>query len=232
VKKPVSHTQLASRSVGHDSNRVIHHSSKGKSDHNRNLASGRSSSSVRHSSSANNRDRDRNVASSRSRSSVHHSSPSSRHLASSSSRHRDRSHYKQRHEHHSAQWYRDNNWGYDHDYYRSHRQHRYYNDSLGIFLIDNTAPYYYYPGYNSYDSGYGYGYSEPAPVYYDRGYYGVDYETRLAVQDALAQAGYYNGPIDGIIGAGTRSAIANYQYDNGLPETGVIDNTLLQSLGL
>jgi hypothetical protein len=216
----------------------MHHSPsvKSKSNSARSVASSRSGSALRHSSSAS-RDHDHNVASSRSRSSVHHSSPSTRHLASSSSHHRDRSHYARRHEHHSSQWYRDNHWSYDYDYYRSHHQHRYCNDSLGVYVIENSAPSYYYPdnGYyygRSYNSGYGYGYSEPAPVYQVNTYYGADFETRLAVQDALAQAGYYNGALDGIVGAGTRAAIANYQYDNGLPETGIIDNALLQSLGL
>jgi hypothetical protein len=251
ARKPVAHTQLASRSTGHDKDRVVHHSSTNSRDHDRNVALSRSSSSARHSSngdrdrvvhhsSTNSRDHDRNLALSRARTSDHHSSSSPRY-ASSSSHHHDRSHYSQRHDHHSSQWYRDNGWSYDRDYYSSHHQHRYCNDSLGVYIIENTAPYYSGYGYDSgygygsgygYDSGYGYGYSQPAPVYRDRSYYGVDYETRLAVQDALAQAGYYNGPIDGIVGAGTRSAIANYQYDNNLPETGVIDNMLVQSLGL
>jgi hypothetical protein len=195
---------LTSRSTGHDSNRVVHSSNA-------------------------TRDRDRNLALNRSRDSVHHSSPSSRHLTSSSSHHHDRSHYVTRHEHHSSDWYRDNGWGYDRDYWNRYHHHRYFNDSLGIFVIDNTVPLYDY-GYDYYDSGYGPGYSEP--LYRSNSYYGADYETRLAVQDALAQAGYYNGPIDGIVGAGTRSAISNYQYDNGLPETGLIDTPLLQSLGL
>jgi peptidoglycan hydrolase-like protein with peptidoglycan-binding domain len=85
-----------------------------------------------------------------------------------------------------------------------------------VFIIDNFGP------------SYAYSYSEP--VYLNT--YGVDYETRLAVQDALAQAGYYNGPLDGIIGAGTRSAISRYQADAGLIVTGMIDDSLMRSLGL
>lgn len=53
-----------------------------------------------------------------------------------------------------------------------------------------------------------------------------------AVQRALARRGYYNGPIDGDIGPGTRAAIARYQRDRGLRPTGVVDSTLLRSLGL
>jgi len=52
------------------------------------------------------------------------------------------------------------------------------------------------------------------------------------VQERLAQQGYYNGPIDGDIGPGSRNAIANYQADHGLPVTGHIDEPLLSSLGL
>jgi hypothetical protein len=156
------------------------------------------------------------------------SSPSVR-RSDSDRHHRDRSHYTQRREHHSSDWYRSHGWSYDRDYWRTHHHHRYYNDLLGVYIIDNFAPDYYPYGY---DSGYGYGYSEPytQPVYGSD--FGADYSTRVAVQDALAQAGYYNGPIDGIIGSGTRSAISNYQYDAGLSVTGMIDNALIDSLGI
>jgi len=53
-----------------------------------------------------------------------------------------------------------------------------------------------------------------------------------AVQQSLSQQGYYNGPIDGDIGPGSSSAIANYQSDHGLTPTGQINDPLLQSLGL
>jgi len=62
--------------------------------------------------------------------------------------------------------------------------------------------------------------------------YTDDYQTAAAVQDALAQEGYYNGPIDGIVGPGTRAAISNYQADSGLIITGMIDDSLVRSLGL
>jgi hypothetical protein len=196
-------SQLAARSTNDDNSRVMRTSRADRSDRidRRSTAIASSSPSVR-------------------------SSDVTRLERGDRDRHRDRSSYRQRHEHHSSDWYRSNGWRYDHDYYRSHRHHRYYNDLLGVFIIDNFGP-----GYSSYgyDSGYGYGYSEPM-VY--RESYGVDYETRVAVQDALAQAGYYNGPIDGIIGSGTRSAILNYQYDAGLPATGMIDDSLVRSLGI
>ncbi len=51
-------------------------------------------------------------------------------------------------------------------------------------------------------------------------------------QQQLANAGYYNGPIDGVAGPGTRQAIMNYQDDNGLPATGHLNEPTRESLGL
>lgn len=134
--------------------------------------------------------------------------------------HRDRSRYTERHEHHDHNWYASNGWEYDRDYYQTHRRHRYYNDLLSAFIFDVGAR-----------PSYGY---DPAPQrYYGGGYSSTyDYETRVAVQEELARAGYYDGGLDGVIGSGTRSAIYNYQLDNGLAATGRIDDELLQSLGL
>lgn len=53
-----------------------------------------------------------------------------------------------------------------------------------------------------------------------------------AVQEALADLGYYDGPLDGDIGPMSRMAIANFQADNGLEPTGIIDEILLEYLGL
>ncbi|WP_198141352.1 peptidoglycan-binding domain-containing protein [Verrucomicrobium spinosum] len=133
-------------------------------------------------------------------------------------RQRDRGHYHSRHEHHSHDWYRNNGWDYDYDYYRVHRQHRYYNDLMATFIFDTSGP-----AYNS-------GYSYPARPAYDG--YGYDLETLYAVQVELANAGYYYGEIDGQIGPGSRSAIINYQQDYNLPVTGRVDSYLLESLGI
>jgi hypothetical protein len=51
-----------------------------------------------------------------------------------------------------------------------------------------------------------------------------------AVQSALFQRGYYRGPVDGFNGELTRSAIRNYQFQNGLPVTGQVDGYLLRSI--
>ena len=52
------------------------------------------------------------------------------------------------------------------------------------------------------------------------------------VQRSLAQQGYYYGPIDGILGPGTRSAIQRYQIDHGLAVTATIDEQTLATLGM
>jgi len=51
------------------------------------------------------------------------------------------------------------------------------------------------------------------------------------VQRALKDAGYYNGPIDGIWGSASRSATRSYQKAKGLPVAGLSVATM-QSLGL
>lgn len=148
-----------------------------------------------------------------------HSSSVARH-SSSSHQHRDRSRYVRRHENHDHDWYRRNGWTYDRDYYTNYHTHRYYNDSYGWYTIVNSAPPAYYVDPYT-----------PAPALQYRDF-SSDYGIRLDVQEALADAGYYNGPLDGDIGPGTRNAIARYQYDRGLPVTGRIDETLLDALGL
>lgn len=105
-------------------------------------------------------------------------------------------------------------WRHDHDYdWRGHH-YRWYDNAW--FIID--------PGY--------YAYSD-YPGYYDSGY--ADYSAvpvSVQVQQVLAQQGYYDGPIDGIVGPGTSQAIAEYQRDNGLRVTGTITRSLLEYLGI
>ena len=66
----------------------------------------------------------------------------------------------------------------------------------------------------------------PSPAYYQTG----SLESR--VQERLSEQGYYNGPIDGDIGPGSRHAIAHYQADQGLRVDGRIDDPTLVSLRL
>lgn len=100
---------------------------------------------------------------------------------------------------------------------------------------------YWYPGWGYYDYGYPYysDYSYDYPDYYypnnyypDNGYSGQNGSASIQalVQDSLARRGYYDGPVDGVVGSGTRSAIREFQRDNGLPVTGRIDSQLVQTL--
>ena len=57
-------------------------------------------------------------------------------------------------------------------------------------------------------------------------------QVTVNVQQQLAAAGYYDGPIDGELGPMTREAIANYQADNGLAVTSAIDEPTLAAMGL
>jgi hypothetical protein len=57
-------------------------------------------------------------------------------------------------------------------------------------------------------------------------------QVTVNVQQQLARAGYYDGPIDGALGPMTREAIAAYQADNGLSVTSAIDEPTLATLGL
>jgi hypothetical protein len=57
-------------------------------------------------------------------------------------------------------------------------------------------------------------------------------QVTVNVQEQLARAGYYEGPIDGLLGPMTREAIAAYQANNGLAITSAIDEPTLATLGL
>ena len=52
------------------------------------------------------------------------------------------------------------------------------------------------------------------------------------VQFELARRGYYRGPIDGVVGSGSRQAIRALQEKEALPVTGLIDPNVLRALKL
>jgi hypothetical protein len=114
--------------------------------------------------------------------------------------------------------------------------HRHFRSRSNVFFGFGLGyPYYGYPygyGYPYYDGyPYDYGYYTPrTTVYAERGI--TDDATVAAVQRRLARGGYYHGSIDGVIGAGTRSAIRAFERNNGLPVDGVIDRQLLRTMGL
>jgi peptidoglycan hydrolase-like protein with peptidoglycan-binding domain/predicted small secreted protein len=49
-------------------------------------------------------------------------------------------------------------------------------------------------------------------------------------QQALRAQGYYRGPVDGIAGPQTRTALAHYQQRNGLRQTAMLDADTMQRL--
>jgi hypothetical protein len=141
----------------------------------------------------------------------------------------------------SADWHRDWDRRSDH-WWHGHRCH-FVN---GFWFIYDTgfSPYdYWYPySYGYYGSPY-YPYDYDAGVYegdgadyYSQGVYGSSDQsadsTVAAVQEQLAQQGYYRGEIDGIFGAETRRAVVRYQSNHGLRVTGNLNADTLQALGL
>src|SRR6266487_2229110 len=96
-------------------------------------------------------------------------------------------------------------------------------------------------GYYYWNNGYWYpawGYN-PSAEYY--AYDGPIYVGQRAeppdrviadVQTELQQMGYYQGEVDGLLGPMTRQALTDYQADQGLTTTAVIDEPTLNSLGM
>ena len=92
----------------------------------------------------------------------------------------------------------------------------YYWDAGYWFPAWGYEPYAYYP----YDG----------PIY---AYNGLAPDQVIAdVQSQLQRDGYYDGPIDGILGPMTRDAIAAFQANNGLEVTSTIDEPTLSTLGI
>lgn len=107
--------------------------------------------------------------------------------------------------------------------------HQHYNRIVfygGGYWYWNAGWWYPAWGYNPYYSSYIYN----GPIF---GYGGVfPGDVTAQVQRALAARGYYYGPIDGIMGPSTRSAIQRYQINRGLVVTAAIDEPTLATLGL
>jgi hypothetical protein len=86
---------------------------------------------------------------------------------------------------------------------------------------------YWYPAWGYYPDAY---YPYDGPIY---GYNGLPPDEVVTnVQIQLYNEGYYDGPIDGVLGPETRAAIADYQADHGLAVTAAIDEPTVASLGL
>lgn len=95
---------------------------------------------------------------------------------------------------------------------------------------------FFFPDFGYYGGGYYGGFYGPSWGYDGRpyGYYDSGAPGNLAVdvQRSLKHRGYYNGAVDGEIGAGSRNAIRNFQADHHLDPTGRIDHDTLRALGL
>ncbi|MFL6536952.1 MAG: peptidoglycan-binding protein [Chthoniobacterales bacterium] len=124
-------------------------------------------------------------------------------------------------------WARTSNWDrshHDRGWYRSHYS-RFATFGGGYYYWDNG---FWFPayGYDPYFSTYSY----DAPIY---AYQDQDPGQVIAnVQGALQQQGFYHGAVDGTYGPETRRALLNFQRQNGLPESGQIDQDTLGALGM
>ena len=118
----------------------------------------------------------------------------------------------------------------DDRFFRHHRH--FFND---FDFVAFGFPYWWYPDYGYVGNGYPndeysdeYAYNDSAPVYDD--HYWQD--LAMKVQSALSRRGYYDGPIDGVIGPDSSRAIRAFQEAQGLPATGRIDSNVLRPLKL
>jgi Putative peptidoglycan binding domain len=94
-------------------------------------------------------------------------------------------------------------------------------------------------GWWYWDTGYwfpAWGYDSYAYYPYDGPIYGYSNlgpgQVVVNVQTQLARDGYYNGPVDGVLGPMTRQAIAAFQADHGLAVTSTVDEPTMATLGL
>jgi len=119
-----------------------------------------------------------------------------------------------------SRFHRFNDGDFDRDD-RFRRRHRFNEiivfDNFGFPFFPFYYPYPYYP--YSFGSYYPYG-------------GGVNVSVVVQVQRRLASAGFYSGPIDGVMGRGTRRAIRAFERSHGLPVDGTIHRRLLATMGL
>jgi hypothetical protein len=112
---------------------------------------------------------------------------------------------------------------HDRGWYHSHYQ-RVELIAGGFYFFNNG---YWYPAWG-YDQGRAY-YAYDAPIYV--GHRAEPPDRVIAdVQAALQEMGYYTGEVDGLLGPLTRQALTDYQADQGLQVTAVIDQPTLDSL--
>jgi putative peptidoglycan binding protein len=153
-------------------------------------------------------------------------------------------------ERHDSNWHRD--WDRRHAHF-FHNRFFVFDNGFWCGLDDGFFPWDYLPYYAG--DYYPYDYNTdvqpdyntaPANAYPYSYYTGVQPEdntaaanaapapdpTVEAIQERLAQLGYYNSPVDGIFGPTTRDAVAKYQMDMQLEVTGSLSPDTLESLGV
>src|SRR5947209_6633309 len=118
------------------------------------------------------------------------------------------------------------------DYHRQWHDRYWWRSHYDRIVFVNGGWYYWNTGY--WFPAWGYAtdayYPYDGPIY---GYNGLTPDRVIVdVQEQLQRDGYYDGPIDGVLGPMTREAIAAFQADNGLAVTSVIDEPTLATLGL
>ena len=134
-------------------------------------------------------------------------------------------------ERHDANWHRD--WDRRHAHF-DHDRFFVFEDGFWFGLDPGFYPWDYLPYYA--DDYYPYDYyadvqpnDNTDPVYNGAP---VADTTVQAVQTRLTQLGYYNGPVDGVVGPATRDALAKYQIAQHLSVTGSLSPDMLRSLRL
>ncbi len=118
------------------------------------------------------------------------------------------------------------------NYHRQWHDRGWWRSHYNRIVFVNSGWYYWNAGYWFPAWGYAAGayYPYDGPIY---GYNGLPPDqVTVDVQQQLQRDGYYDGPIDGVLGPMTREAIAAFQADNGLSVTSVIDQPTLATLGI
>jgi hypothetical protein len=118
------------------------------------------------------------------------------------------------------------------NYHRQWHDRSWWRSHYDRIIFVNNGWYYWNAGY--WFPAWGYApsvsYVYDGPIYAYNGW--TPDRVTVDVQEQLARAGYYDGPIDGVLGPMTREAIAAYQADNGLAITSAIDEPTLATLGI
>src|SRR5437762_3596983 len=118
------------------------------------------------------------------------------------------------------------------NYNRQWHDRSWWSSHYDRIIFVNNGWYYWNAGY--WFPAWGYApsvsYVYDGPIYAYNGW--TPDRVTVGVQEQLARAGYYDGPIDGVLGPMTREAIAAFQADNGLAVTSAIDEPTLATLGV